>query len=132
MPEASRIPGPTPARTPLTGGLTRTAAPATGTTPDSILLIWWGKLCPWTVPYLGDAVVISPPVYPPFFDWVPEAGGRLLEVPLARGATGWRLDLPALERAFATHPAAYVLCNPHNPVGRAHSDGELAALVMRG
>ena len=36
---------------------------------------------------------------------------------------------PALERAFATHPAAYVLCNPHNPVGRAHSDGELAALV---
>jgi cysteine-S-conjugate beta-lyase len=77
----------------------------------------------------GDAVVISPPVYPPFFDWVPEAGGRLLEVPLARGATGWRLDLAALERAFATHPAAYVLCNPHNPVGRAHSAGELAALV---
>ena len=77
----------------------------------------------------GDAVVISPPVYPPFFDWVPEAGGRLLEVPLARGATGWRLDLAALERAFATHPAAYVLCNPHNPVGRAHSADELAALV---
>ena len=77
----------------------------------------------------GDAVVISPPVYPPFFDWIPEAGARLLEVPLARGATGWRLDLAALERAFATHPAAYVLCNPHNPVGRAHSAGELAALV---
>jgi len=77
----------------------------------------------------GDAVVISPPVYPPFFDWIPEAGGRLLEVPLAHGATGWRLDLAALERAFATHPAAYVLCNPHNPVGRAHSAGELAALV---
>jgi cystathionine beta-lyase len=77
----------------------------------------------------GDAVVISPPVYPPFFDWIPEAGARLVEVPLARGATGWRLDLAALERAFATHPAAYVLCNPHNPVGRAHSAGELAALV---
>ena len=77
----------------------------------------------------GDAVVISPPVYPPFFDWIPEAGARLLEVPLRRGPGGWRLDLAALEVAFATHPAAYVLCNPHNPVGRAHAADELAALV---
>jgi cystathionine beta-lyase len=77
----------------------------------------------------GDAVVISPPVYPPFFDWIPEAGARLLEVPLACDGDGWRLDLAALEAAFATHPAAYVLCNPHNPVGRVHTAGELAALV---
>ncbi len=77
----------------------------------------------------GDAVVISPPVYPPFFDWGPEAGVRLLEVPLARTGDGWQLDLAALERAFATHPAAYVLCNPHNPVGRVHRPDELAALV---
>jgi cystathionine beta-lyase len=77
----------------------------------------------------GDAVAISPPVYPPFFDWVTEAGARLLEVPLACDPAGWRLDLAALEAAFATHPAAYVLCNPHNPVGRVHSADELAALV---
>jgi cysteine-S-conjugate beta-lyase len=77
----------------------------------------------------GDAVVISPPVYPPFFDWAAEAGLRLLEVPLAHGDAGWRLDLAALAAAFATHPAAYVLCNPHNPVGRVHAADELAALV---
>jgi cystathionine beta-lyase len=77
----------------------------------------------------GDAVAISPPVYPPFFDWGTEAGVRLLEVPLAHTGEGWQLDLAALERAFATHPAAYVLCNPHNPVGRVHSPDELAALV---
>jgi cystathionine beta-lyase len=77
----------------------------------------------------GDAVAISPPVYAPFFDWVPESGARLLEVPLAHQADGWRLDLAALERAFATHPAAYVLCNPQNPVGRVHTPDELAALV---
>lgn len=74
----------------------------------------------------GDSVVISPPVYPPFFDWVPEAGARLLEVPLT---SEFRLDLAGLEAAFATHPAAYVLCNPHNPVGRVHTPEELAALV---
>jgi cystathionine beta-lyase len=34
-----------------------------------------------------------------------------------------------LEQAFATRPAAYVLCNPHNPVGRVHEKDELAELV---
>jgi cystathionine beta-lyase len=73
----------------------------------------------------GDVVAISPPVYPPFFDWAPEASARLLSVPLSGG----RLDLAALERVFATHPAAYVLSNPHNPVGRVHTADELTALV---
>lgn len=83
----------------------------------------------------GESVVISPPVYSPFFGWVAEAGTELLEVPLTRDsdgrgdAVGWHLDLTALERAFAAGPAAYVLCNPQNPVGRVHTFEELAALV---
>lgn len=78
----------------------------------------------------GDEVVISPPVYPPFFGWVSDAGARTVEVPLAHDPdTGWRLDLPALDAAFARHPAAYVLCSPHNPVGRVHRAEELAELV---
>ncbi len=74
----------------------------------------------------ADTVVISPPVYPPFFHWPPEAGVRFREVPLTREH---RLDLPALEAAFTTHPAVYILCNPHNSVGRVHTHDELAALV---
>jgi cystathionine beta-lyase len=78
----------------------------------------------------GDTVVISPPVYPPFFDWLNEAGAHRREVPLTRDDSGgWRLDLPALEQAFAEGPAGYVLCNPHNPVGRVHEKDELAELV---
>ena len=77
----------------------------------------------------GDAVAFSPPVYPPFFDWVTEAGARITEVPLARRPEGWRLDLDALEQAFAGHPAAYILCNPHNPVGRVHDPAELEQLA---
>ena len=45
----------------------------------------------------GAGVVITPPVYPPFFDGIPEAGRRVVEVPLAGG----ELDLDALEAAFA-------------------------------
>jgi cysteine-S-conjugate beta-lyase len=78
----------------------------------------------------GDAVVINTPVYPPFFDWVSEAGATLLPVPLAEGNAGWRLDLPALEAAFATRPAVYLLCNPHNPVGCAHTASDLEAVVQ--
>lgn len=77
----------------------------------------------------GERVVISPPVYPPFFTWIPEAGATVAEVPLRRTDDGWRLDLDGLERAFADGAAVYLLCSPHNPVGRVHSPDELAALV---
>ena len=79
----------------------------------------------------GDAVVINPPVYPPFFDWVSEVGARLIEVPLRQDdSQTWRLDLDALEDAFRARPAAYVLCSPHNPVGRVHERGELEVIVQ--
>jgi len=77
----------------------------------------------------GDPVVINPPVYPPFFDLVPEAGGRVLEVPLLHGETGWSLDLDGLERAFSGGARAYLLCNPHNPVGHPQSVEDLTAVA---
>jgi cystathionine beta-lyase len=78
----------------------------------------------------GEAVVISPPVYPPFFDWATEVGARLVEAPLRQDGSGmWRLDLEGLRDAFRARPAAYILCNPHNPVGRVHDRGELEAVV---
>ena len=73
----------------------------------------------------GDAVVITPPVYPPFFDLVPEAGGVVAEVPLV----DYRLDLEGLERAFAAGAKAFLLCNPHNPLGLVHSAEELRAVA---
>ena len=77
----------------------------------------------------GGSVVISPPVYPPFFDWVEESGASLVEAPLLLAEHGWTLDLERLEREFRSGAAAFVLCNPHNPVGRVHSPEELVALV---
>jgi len=85
-------------------------------------------LCPPGAERRG--VVVNPPVYPPFFHWVEETGADLVEVPLRQAVDGaWRLDLDALAEAFAARPAAYVLCNPHNPVGRVHSPEELEAVV---
>ena len=72
----------------------------------------------------GDAVVITPPVYPPFFDLVPEAGGVVVEVPLIDS----RLDLAGLEAAFAAGATSFLLCNPHNPLGLVHTAAELLAV----
>ncbi|HSP51282.1 MAG TPA: aminotransferase class I/II-fold pyridoxal phosphate-dependent enzyme [Cryobacterium sp.] len=77
----------------------------------------------------GDRVVISPPVYPPFFDLVPEAGGVVHAVPLLPGLTGWTLDLDGLERAFRAGVRCVLLCNPHNPVGHPHTVEDLTALA---
>lgn len=78
----------------------------------------------------GDGVVITPPIYPPFFDIVTEAGGRVVEVPMAGGIqTGWSLDLDGIEAAFAAGAKAMILCNPHNPIGWVPDRETLAALA---
>ena len=77
----------------------------------------------------GDQVVINPPVYPPFFQLVPEAGGRVVEVPMLHGQTGWTLDLDGLESAFRAGAQAYLLCNPQNPIGQPQSVEDLVAVA---
>jgi len=78
----------------------------------------------------GSAVAISPPVYPPFFFRLRLAERRLAEAPL--GSTGGRydLDLDALDRALGGEDVhAYLLCSPHNPVGRVWSRDQLLAVA---
>ncbi len=77
----------------------------------------------------GDSVVVSPPVYPPFFELLPEAGAATVEVPLRHDSGGWSIDLDGLERAFAAGAKAYLLCNPHNPLGHPHPASQLVALA---
>lgn len=77
----------------------------------------------------GDRVVVTPPVYPPFYDTVPEAGGVVERVPLTEGAAGPALDLAGIEAALAAGARAVLLCNPHNPTGTAHSRESLAGLA---
>ncbi|HKU68080.1 MAG TPA: aminotransferase class I/II-fold pyridoxal phosphate-dependent enzyme [Candidatus Baltobacteraceae bacterium] len=74
-------------------------------------------------------VVINPPVYAPFFEVLRTLGRRALHAPLSRDEAGrWHIDFDALEKAFASGAQAYVLCSPHNPVGRVWSDADLGRL----
>ncbi|MET4051706.1 cystathionine beta-lyase [Frigoribacterium sp. PvP054] len=106
----------------------------------------------------GGRVVVTPPVYPPFFELVEEAGAEVVCVPLlvagesvgdaTRASSGSPalagdgraragragldragLDLAGLERAFASGVDAFVLCNPHNPLGIVHDAAVLAEVA---
>lgn len=79
----------------------------------------------------GDAVVVNPPVYAPFYAFVTHDGRRIVEAPL--DADG-RIDLATLAEAFARAGAgggkvAYLLCNPHNPTGSVHTAEELRGVA---
>jgi len=77
----------------------------------------------------GERVIVTPPVYPPFYDLVEEAGAEVERVPLRDTGTAWELDLAGIRSAFEDGARAILLCNPHNPTGTVHDRESLAALA---
>src|SRR6516225_9778191 len=76
----------------------------------------------------GDGVIINTPVYPPFFEHIPHAGRRVVEVPLVRDDGRWELDFDGLKAAFAAGARGYLLASPHNPTGRVFSAADLGRI----
>lgn len=79
-------------------------------------------------------VVVPQPAYPPFRQVVAVTGRELVTVDLDPDVATATLDLGAVERAFAAGARTYLLCSPHNPLGRVWSRAELeelAALARR-
>ena len=76
----------------------------------------------------GEGVIIMPPVYPPFYELIPEAGGTVVEVPLVDDGERFALDLGGIDRALAVGAKGVLLCSPHNPVGLVHPAEQLREL----
>lgn len=82
-----------------------------------------------TVGEPGDDVMTAVPVYPPFLS-APGFGGRnLIKVPLKENSGCWQFDFDRLEQMITPNTRMFILCNPHNPVGRVFSRSELAELA---
>ncbi|MEU8588223.1 aminotransferase class I/II-fold pyridoxal phosphate-dependent enzyme [Streptomyces sp. NPDC048664] len=77
----------------------------------------------------GSGVIVETPVYGDLLTVVREAGHVPVAVPLIRGTDGYRHDWAALTAAAEAGARAWILCQPHNPVGRAWTAEETARAV---
>jgi len=78
----------------------------------------------------GDGLVLQTPVYPPILRAASSIGLTREEAPLARRPDGsYAPDLDAFVAAIRERTRFFLLCNPHNPVGRVFSRDELTRLA---
>lgn len=75
----------------------------------------------------GDGVLITTPVYGPFYASIKDNYRKTVEVPLVVDEDGrYNMDFAAMEAKMADGSAkAVMLCSPHNPCGRAWTREEL-------
>jgi len=76
-----------------------------------------------------DEVISAVPVYPPFLS-APELGQkRLITTPLVQEGGRDVFDFDLFEAALTKRTGLFLLCNPHNPVGRVFTREELVRLT---
>lgn len=74
----------------------------------------------------GDAVIIQPPMYYPFRMMIEDNGRKMVTSPLLYDGGRYTMDYEGFERELEkTGAKLFILCNPHNPVGRAWTEDEL-------
>lgn len=78
----------------------------------------------------GDGVMCLLPVYPHFFEAAIDNGRRPVYGHLKQGPEGrYEIDFEELERLLDQEkPKLFILCSPHNPVGRVWTREELERL----
>ena len=81
----------------------------------------------------GDAVLIQQPVYYPFSEVIVDNGRRLIssDLVLDEAAGHYGIDFADFERKIVeNHVKLFLLCSPHNPVGRVWTEDELKRIAV--
>lgn len=78
----------------------------------------------------GEGVLIQQPVYYPFSEVIVDNGRKLVSNTLVQDESGrYGIDFADFEEKIVTENVKlFLLCNPHNPVGRVWSEEELKRL----
>jgi len=77
----------------------------------------------------GSGLLFQPPIYFPILDVPKHAGLEARPSELVRGEDGrYEIDYDDVERVAGERCSAFILCNPHNPVGRVFCLEELEKL----
>ena len=74
----------------------------------------------------GDRVLIQQPVYYPFSEVIRDNGRGLINSPLKQVNGRYEMDFEDMERKITENQVKlFLLCSPHNPVGRVWTEEEL-------
>ena len=73
----------------------------------------------------GDQILIQPPVYPQFANVIKNCDRRVLNNPLTEVDGLYFVDFEDLEEKLKKQPKLFILCHPHNPVGKVFNQDEL-------
>ena len=77
----------------------------------------------------GDSVLIQPPVYYPFYEVIRDNDRRLVENELLNKDGHYEIDFADFEEKIKDNGVKlFILCSPHNPVGRVWTAEELQKL----
>ncbi len=76
-----------------------------------------------------DDVMTAVPVYPPFLTAPGYSRRNLLTVALGEEDGRPAFDFESMEKAVTPRTGLFILCNPHNPVGRVYTRDELESLA---
>ena len=78
----------------------------------------------------GDAILVQQPVYYPFSEVVEDNGRRLVNSQLLYRDGKYSVDFEDFERKIEENSVkVFILCNPHNPVGRVWTRDELVRMA---
>ena len=83
------------------------------------------SLCVETLTGEGDQVIINTPAYGPLYQAIAKNHRDILESPLRLNGEHYEIDFEDLEAKITERTKMYILCSPHNPVGRVWSKEEL-------
>ena len=78
----------------------------------------------------GDAVLVQQPVYYPFMQMIKKNGRRVINNQLLYREGRYEIDFEDFEKKIREHNVKlFLLCSPHNPVGRVWTKEELMRLA---
>lgn len=77
----------------------------------------------------GDKILIQTPVYTPFYTVIKAHGREMVKNPLIEKDQYFTIDFDDFEEKLKTGVKAFILCSPHNPVGRVWKKEELEEIA---
>ena len=87
----------------------------------------------WIIQFMtspGDAVIVTTPVYYPFLNAVKNNNRKLITSDLVEAKGTYSIDFEDFEKKIVEEKVSlFILCSPHNPVGRVWKREELEILL---